>query len=141
MSETKIFTKIVVGVDDSADAKLAFNYAVKRAKLENSELFIVSILEDNEMNVYEALSKDYIHGQRADLEKHLQEYVFLAKQAGVKSIHTIIDEGNPGKMIVHRILPKINPSVLIIGSLAKRGPQNFGAVRLPKWPNTLLHQF
>ena len=55
--------RILVGVDDSEDALLAFDYAIERAKREDLELVIVSVLENDEMNVYQALNKDFIHGQ------------------------------------------------------------------------------
>lgn len=57
------FSRILVGVDDSQDALLAFKYAVDQAKQNQAELIIVSVLENEEMNVYEALSKDYVHGE------------------------------------------------------------------------------
>ena len=50
--------RILVGVDDSEDALLAFDYAIERAKREDLELVIVSVLENDEMNVYQALNKD-----------------------------------------------------------------------------------
>ncbi len=40
----KVFNRILVGVDDSADAQLAFRYAVRRAVKDNATLIITSIL-------------------------------------------------------------------------------------------------
>ena len=68
----KEFKHILVGVDDSDDAQLAFRYAINRAKSDGAKLTIVSILEQDNMNVYEAMSKDFVHGQRKDLEEHVQ---------------------------------------------------------------------
>ena len=53
--------RILVGVDDSEDAVLAFDYAINLAKKSGSELVIVSVLESDEMNVFQALDKDFIH--------------------------------------------------------------------------------
>ncbi|GAJ27096.1 universal stress protein family [Liquorilactobacillus sucicola DSM 21376 = JCM 15457] len=66
MSEKKI-DKILVGVDDSADALLAFDYAIKRAKEEEAELIIASVLESDELSVYQAMDKDYIHANAVTL--------------------------------------------------------------------------
>ena len=41
--------RILVGVDDSKDALLAFDYAINLAKDANRELVIVSVLENDEM--------------------------------------------------------------------------------------------
>ncbi|MFT9098883.1 universal stress protein, partial [Liquorilactobacillus sp.] len=61
MSEKKI-NRILVGVDDSADALLAFDYAITRAKEDDAELIIASVLESDELSVFQAMDKDFIHG-------------------------------------------------------------------------------
>lgn len=122
------FTKILVGVDDSQDALLAFKYAVDQAKQDKAELIIVSVLENEEMNVYEALSKDYVHGERAELEQHVLSYQRQAREAGVETVRTIVSEGEPGEVIVKDIIPHVEPDLLIVGSEAKKGlAQHFGS--------------
>ncbi|MGR3741880.1 universal stress protein [Companilactobacillus sp. DQM5] len=113
--------KILVGVDDSSDALLAFDHAIKEAKEHNAELIIASVLENGEMNIYQVMDVDYIHGERKELEKHMEEYVKKAKNAGVKDVRTVIGEGQAGEVIVKEIIPKVQPDVLIVGSLAKKG--------------------
>ena len=115
------FKKILVGTDDSQDAQLAFQYAISYAKSTEAELFIVSVLEKDELNVYQALNDDYIHGERKDLEEHLLEYKKAAEEAGVRQVQTLIGEGDPGKTIVHDVIPQIQPDLLIIGSFDKKG--------------------
>lgn len=44
--------RILVGVDDSEDALMAFDYAINLALKDNAELVIVSVLENDEMNVF-----------------------------------------------------------------------------------------
>ncbi|MCI1633587.1 MAG: universal stress protein [Liquorilactobacillus nagelii] len=122
------FKRILVGVDDSGDALLAFNYAIKRAKISDAELVIVSVLESNEMSVYQALSKDYIHGEREELEQHILKYQKQAQDAGVKKVRSIVAEGNAGETIVKDVIPHIEPDLLIIGSCAKKGlARRFGS--------------
>ena len=60
------FNKILVGVDDSADALKAFDYAISFAKQNSAELDIISVLEEHDINVYESLDKDFIHGKYRD---------------------------------------------------------------------------
>lgn len=122
------FKQILVGVDDSADALAAFQYAIHRAATDDTELIIASVLEDAEMNVYEALSKDYVHGERTALEAHIQEYADLADRAGIKHVRAVIAEGDPGEAIVKTIIPKYEPDLLIIGAAAKKGlAKHFGS--------------
>ncbi|MFD1419773.1 universal stress protein [Lactiplantibacillus songbeiensis] len=121
----KEFKHILVGVDDSDDAQLAFRYAINRAKSDGAKLTIVSILEQDNMNVYEAMSKDFIHGQRSDLEAHVQQYQKLAEQFGIKDVTTVVDEGDPGETIVKDIIPALKPDLLVIGSISKKGVRKY----------------
>ncbi|XEO94199.1 universal stress protein [Latilactobacillus sakei] len=113
--------RVLVGVDDSTDALLAFEYAIKRAVRDDLELVIVSVLENDALNVYQALNKDYIHGQYNELEKHVLEYQEQARTEGVKRVRSVIAEGEPGEVIIKEVIPKVQPDLLIIGSKAKEG--------------------
>ncbi|MFT8708845.1 MAG: universal stress protein [Sporolactobacillus sp.] len=122
------FSHILVGVDDSADAQLAFRYAMQRAKRDNAQLTIVSILEKGDMNIYQALNKDYIHGERKDLETRIQTYKQIAVDFGVEQVNAVITEGEPGEVIVKEVIPHTNADLLIIGSEDKRGiARHFGS--------------
>ncbi|CAJ1226965.1 universal stress protein [Levilactobacillus zymae] len=121
----KKFKRILVGVDDSPDAQLAFRYAMNRAKYDEAELVICSIMESESMNIYQALSKDYVHGQRAELVKHLEQYQKLAERVGIKKVKLIIGEGDPGETMVKTIIPEVKPDILVIGSLSKSGVRKY----------------
>ncbi|WP_220751675.1 universal stress protein [Apilactobacillus xinyiensis] len=122
------FKKILVAVDDSDDAILAFKYAIERAKKDNASLTIVSVLEDEDMNIYQALTKDYIHGERSELEQHVLDYQKQAQAAGVKDVNVIVSEGVAGETIVKDVIPHVNPDLLIIGSESKKGiAKHFGS--------------
>ncbi|MFD1432139.1 universal stress protein [Lacticaseibacillus yichunensis] len=122
------YKTILVGVDDSQDALAAFRYAIHRARVDEASLIITTILESGEMNVYEALTKDYVHGEREELEEHLKEYVALAEKAGIKSVRAVIGEGDAGETIVKTIIPAVSPDLLVIGAAAKTGiAKHFGS--------------
>lgn len=116
------FERILVGVDDAIDAKMAFDYAVDKAKRDGSELGIVSILETGSINVYQALNKDYVHSSRDELDARINEYVQAAIDYGVdpKKITKIIDEGaKPAERIINHVLPAFKADLLVIGSVSK----------------------
>lgn len=122
------FKKILVGVDDSADAKMAFEYAIHRAKQDDAELVIVSVLENDDMNIYQALSHDYVHGERKELERHILAYQKQAQDAGVTKVSAVVSDGEPGETIVKDVIPHVKPDLLIIGSEAKKGvSRHFGS--------------
>ncbi len=122
------FKNILVAVDDSDDAILAFKYAIARAKEENAKLTIVSVLEDEDINIYQALSGKYVHGKYEDLEKHIKKYEETAKKAGVKDVAVMASQGEAGETIVKDVIPKVNPDLLIVGSESKKGlSRHFGS--------------
>ncbi|WP_412989131.1 universal stress protein [Pediococcus siamensis] len=125
MSESRLdpkrFSKILVGVDDSPDAQLAFRFAMNRAKQDNAELDIVSILEQDDINIYQALNKNYIQDKRSELEKHLQGYRKIAEEFGIRKVQTYTAEGDAGETIVKDVIPHVQPDLLVIGSSSRSG--------------------
>ena len=121
----KVFKRILVGVDDSADAQLAFKYAVRRAAKDGATLIITSILESDDMNVYQALTKDYVHGEHDELVAHVQGYKKIAEDGGVENVEVIVDAGDPGETIVKNVIPEVSADLLIIGSLSKKGIRKY----------------
>nr|WP_281727958.1 universal stress protein [Pediococcus argentinicus] len=117
----KQFSKILVGVDDSPDAQMAFRFAMNRAKQDNAELDLVSVLEEDEINIYQALNKDYVSSKREDMEKHLKEYAKVAQEFGIKKVKTYIAEGDAGETIVKSVIPEVEPDLLVIGSSSRTG--------------------
>lgn len=110
------FSKIMVGVEESPDAFKAFHYAIQKAKEEQAELVIVSILEEKEINVYQSLDKNYWQEQLAKLEKQTEKYQQEALANGIDKVSVIVNEGNPGELIINKLIPLNKPDLLIIGS-------------------------
>ncbi|MBU7564407.1 universal stress protein [Pediococcus ethanolidurans] len=124
----KELKKILVGVDDSPDAQLAFRYAMNRAKNDHAGLVIVSVSENDDMNVYQALSKDYVSEKRKQLMQHVAKYRQVAQRFGVEDVSTVVAEGNPGKVIVDEVIKDVKPDLLVIGAQAKSGiEKHFGS--------------
>ncbi|MFT9098775.1 universal stress protein, partial [Liquorilactobacillus sp.] len=77
--------------------------------------------ESDELSVFQAMDKDFIHGERSELEEHILGYRDQALAKGVKHVRTIIAEGDAGESIVKKVIPKVSPDLLIIGSESKKG--------------------
>ncbi|WP_125710230.1 universal stress protein [Companilactobacillus zhongbaensis] len=123
-----VFKRILVGVDDSEDSLLALKYAIHTSKEDHSELIIASVLESDDMNVFQALDKDYVHGERKELEDHILKYKKLALDAGVEHVTAVVDEGEPGETIIKKLIPALQPDLLVIGSESRSGiKRHFGS--------------
>ncbi|HGF7930144.1 TPA: universal stress protein, partial [Enterococcus faecium] len=93
------FKNILVGVDESEGAQKAFQYAVKQASKTGAALLIASILEIEELNVYEALDPEYLSQKQSQLLLNLEKYKQYAENSGVKNIQLYSGEGDPAKEI------------------------------------------
>lgn len=91
------FQCILTGVDASENAQKAFKYAVTRAYQEGAKLIICTILEIDEMNVYEVMDENYMAQQRKKLLHQLKEYQQYAEAHGVKEIELMSEEGDPAE--------------------------------------------
>ncbi|KRL94309.1 universal stress protein [Levilactobacillus hammesii] len=119
------FKRILVGVDDSKDALLAFETAIQLAKRDAAELIIISVLENEQLSIYQTLDSDFIHSEYDDLEAHLRQYQKQAQVAGVTDVRMMITEGEPGESIIKDVIPDVKPDLLVIGSLAKKGVSRY----------------
>lgn len=114
------FERILVGVDDSPDAQLAYRYAVRQARDTGATLILTTILENEDMSVFQALDKNHIHDERNEIMKHLNDYKNLAERAGVKKVEMVVDEGDAGETIVNSVIPATDADLLIIGSMSTK---------------------
>ncbi|WP_290033066.1 universal stress protein [Ligilactobacillus cholophilus] len=121
IEKIKNIRKILVGVDDSEDAQLAFRVAMQRAKELDATLYITSIIETDEMNVYQVLDVDYIHKSIDELNEHIKGYKKIALESGIKKVKTITAQGDAGETIIKKVIPEVNPDLLVVGALAKDG--------------------
>lgn len=121
MSEVFKFKNIMVGVDISEDAQKAFHYAVERARVDDAKLLIVSILETDNMNIYQAMDSNYFKSEREKLTERLMSYRQYALDQGVKAVETYTGEGDVAEVIIKTILPNVTADLLVVGSNDKKG--------------------
>lgn len=119
--DLKKLNKILVGVDDSPDSQLAFKVSINQALQNDAELDLVTIVEEDDMNVYEVLNRDYLNDKREIIESKLQDYKKIAEDAGIKVVKTFIAEGEVGETIIKDVIPDIKPDLLVIGASSRTG--------------------
>lgn len=94
---------------------------MQRAKELDATLYITSILETDEMNVYQVLDVDYIHKSIDELNEHIKGYKKIALESGINKVKTITAQGDAGETIIKKVIPEVNPDLLVVGALAKEG--------------------
>jgi len=120
------YSKILICVDsdDFVSSKNAFNYACSLAKQHGAELGIASVLETGDLNIFQSLDPDVLRERREEIKELLEMYGQKAEDFGVKNVHLMVTEGNPGTTIVDKVIPKFQPDLVIVGVEEKNRTRN-----------------
>jgi len=120
MEKDEEFRRILVGVDDSEDAQMGFRYAIREAKKTNATLIIATILEEDEMNIYQALDHGHVRSERSQVLDNIQKYRQIALDEGVENVEIIVEDGMAGAAIVKKVIPQVAADLLVVGSNAHK---------------------
>ena len=81
---------------------------MERAKELDATLYITSILERDDLSVYEVLNPTVIRNKITTLKEHIENYRQVALRVGVKKVEMVITEGDTtGEAIIEEMIPKI----------------------------------
>lgn len=103
------YKNVVVAVDFSEKAKIAFERGVRIAKLTGATLHLVSVIDTHSFGSVEAYDLKYAKVVKQQAIEQLKEYQVQAEQAGVVNVQGLVEEGSPKV-----ILTSLTESDLII---------------------------
>lgn len=107
------YSKIMVAIDGSNEAELAFRKAVNVAKRNQAELLLVNVIDTRAFQTVSSFD-NVLAEQATDMAKQtLDDYEAEAKTAGVSTINKVIEYGAPKVMIAKQI-PEDNQIDLIM---------------------------
>lgn len=107
------YSKIMVAVDGSNEAELAFKKAVNVAKRNQAELLLAHVIDTRAFQTVSSFD-NVLAEQATDMAKQtLDDYEADAKSAGVEHISKVIEYGAPKVMIANQI-PENNQTDLIM---------------------------
>ena len=93
------YSKIMVAVDGSNEAELAFKKAVNVAKRNQAELLLAHVIDTRAFQTVSSFD-NVLAEQATDMAKQtLDDYEAEAQKAGVKNISKVIEYGAPKVMI------------------------------------------
>ncbi|WP_395319332.1 universal stress protein [Fructilactobacillus frigidiflavus] len=128
--EPLVFKRILLTIDaDDPEAnKKALSYAVTQAKEFGAELGICSVLEGDDINIYDSLTPKKLDEKRAALNAVIYKYVDAAKDFGIENVSAIASEGGDiDDQILDDIIPNFNPDLLVCGA-DKDGEHHFYSI-------------
>ena len=116
-----MLSRILVGVDDSAHADKAFEYATSLAKRsEGSHLLIVNIFEK-----FASIGYSITAELQKNREEMLRKYLNRAKTMGLKSVDIREEEGSSAANQILEIAKKENIDTIVVGSRGQYLAEDF----------------
>jgi nucleotide-binding universal stress UspA family protein len=116
------YNQILVAIDGSREAELAFKKSVAIASRNNAALHLVSII-DISFGSLEAYAREYARETQKSTEELLQRYKQEAMDAGITSVDLIIELGSPKTMITEEVAPRVNADLIICGATGQNAAE------------------
>lgn len=130
--EPLIFKRILLTIDadDPQANEKALSYAVTQVKEFGAELGICSVLEGDDINIYDSLTPKKLDEKRAALNAVIFKYVDAAKDFGIENVSAIASEGGDiDDQILDDIIPDFKPDLLVCGA-DKDGEHHFYSISI-----------
>ncbi|MBO0462393.1 MULTISPECIES: universal stress protein [Enterococcus] len=110
------YRKIMVAVDGSAEAELAFKKAVNVALRNNSELLLAHVIDTRSFQTVSSFD-GMLAEQATEMAKQtLADYEMKAKKAGLPQVTTVIEYGSPKHIIAKEIPEEKEVDLILLGA-------------------------
>ena len=92
MNDPLIYRRILLTVDedDNTSSERAFRYATTLARDYRVPLGIVSVMESEDINIFDSLTPSKLQAKRRQVEQVVLGYVDLAEAGGVKTVDALV---------------------------------------------------
>ena len=122
---TDNYQNILVAIDGSKEAELAFKRALVIAQKNNSAVYLVNVIDLRSYVGLEAFDKSFPERARNMTEGMLEEYKERAIASGVDRVSIIIEFGTPKELIPVEIAEKLNIDLIISGATGLNSVEKF----------------
>ncbi|KXU01300.1 Universal stress protein family [Streptococcus constellatus] len=110
------YQNIMVAVDGSHEAELAFEKGVNVALRNNSRLTIAHVIDTRALQSVSTFDAEVYEELQADAKKLMDEYAQKAKEAGVTDVVTIVEMGNPKTLLATDIPDEQKIDLIMVGA-------------------------
>lgn len=108
---------ILVAVDGSKTADLAFEKAVKFAKLDHAKLVISHVIDIQTFANVRANKRFIDQNVTEYAQGLLDRYEKRAREAGVETVELVIENGSPKTLIPKVIAPRVGAGLIVCGAV------------------------
>lgn len=117
----KTYKNIVVAIDFSEKAKVAFERGMNVARLTDATLHLVSVIDTHSFGSVEAYDLKYAKALTEKTLDQLKEYKVIAEQAGVKNVQVSVEEGSPKAVLTNLA----DTDLIIVGATGLNRAERF----------------
>ena len=110
------YQNIMVAVDGSHEAELAFEKGVKVALRNNSRLTIAHVIDTRALQSVSTFDAEVYEELQEDAKKLMDQYAEKAKEAGVANVVTIVEMGNPKTLLATDIPEEQKVDLIMVGA-------------------------
>ncbi|AGU73333.1 universal stress protein [Streptococcus constellatus subsp. pharyngis] len=110
------YQNIMVAVDGSHEAELAFEKGINVALRNNSRLTIAHVIDTRALQSVSTFDAEVYEELQADAKKLMDEYAQKAKEAGVTNVVTIVEMGNPKTLLATDIPDEQKVDLIMVGA-------------------------
>ena len=122
INDPLVYRRILLTVDedDNESTAKAFRFATTMARDYDAVLGIVSVMESEDINIFESLTPTKLAEKRDLLDQAVEKYVDLAENKGLKKIEPLIYEGGDiDDVILDKAIPDFKPDLIVTGADTK----------------------
>ncbi len=116
---TDQYKTILVALDGSDQSEKAFDEALAIGRRNKAILYVTWIINDVELSTSAYAFSKLLQEEQTHVAKYLEQKVHTAKQNGIEEVHTIVDIGNPKKIIAQDIPKDYGIDLIVMGSTGK----------------------
>ena len=110
------YQNIMVAVDGSHEAELAFEKGVNVALRNNSRLTIAHVIDTRALQSVSTFGAEVYEELQEDAKKLMDQYAEKAKEAGVANVVTIVEMGNPKTLLATDIPEEQKVDLIMVGA-------------------------
>lgn len=110
------YRKIMVAVDGSEEAELAFKKAVNVALRNNSELLLAHVIDTRSFQTVSSFDSMLAEQATEMAKQTLADYEMKAKKAGLHQVTTVVEYGSPKHIIAKEIPEDHEVDLILLGA-------------------------
>ena len=110
------YQNIMVAVDGSHEAELAFEKGVNVALRNNSRLTIAHVIDTRALQSVSTFDAEVYEELQEDAKKLMDQYAEKAKEAGVGNVVTVVEMGYPKTLLATDIPEEQKVDLIMVGA-------------------------